>query len=89
MLAGLHSYDRMLDTGQQLLGLKQRQSQLRSVAKVAGTDYFQHVTLRALLSVRISTNCNTKASHDLPAGSGPAGHIAPVSVPQSLDTPTC
>jgi hypothetical protein len=43
MVAGLRGHDRLLDAGQQLLGLGQRQAQAGDVAKVAGTAELQHV----------------------------------------------
>src|SRR3954452_25071722 len=38
-------------------------------------------TLRVRPSARVSTSCNAKPIHDLPAGYGPTGHIAPVRTP--------
>jgi hypothetical protein len=51
MVAGLHGHHLMLDAGQQLLGLRQRQPQVRDVANVAGSADLQHVDA-ARLAVR-------------------------------------
>jgi hypothetical protein len=48
MIAGLRGHERPLDTGQQLLGLGQRQSQVRDVVQGVGPADLQHVNAASL-----------------------------------------
>ncbi|MBV9355303.1 MAG: hypothetical protein JO023_07210 [Chloroflexi bacterium] len=48
MIMGLRRHDRLLNTGQQLLGLGQRQAELRDIAQGAGPADLQHVDAASL-----------------------------------------
>lgn len=58
------------------------------MSKVAGSADLQHVDA-ARLAVRAGFDQpHTDAMQDVPAGSGPAGHIVAVFIPQFLDSPS-
>ena len=90
MIAGLHSDDRLLDTGQQQLGLGQRQARLamsrRSRDRSSSRTSMPRPRVSGL-SAPVSTSCSTNPIHALPAGLGQAGHTVSVPTPQSLDGP--
>jgi hypothetical protein len=81
MIAGLRGHDRPVDTGQQLLGLGQRQSQVHDVVQGVGPADLHHVDAVSLAMAPVSINRTTHAIYDAPAGSGPTGHTGPVPIP--------
>jgi hypothetical protein len=86
MIAGLRGNHRLLNARQELLCLGQRQPQIRDDAKVVGPADLITSTLRARLSVPVSTNRKTHAIHDpQPAMTRPVISL-PSPSPQSLDT---
>ena len=80
MIIGLRGHHRLLDA-RDLLCLGQCQPQILMLPSWLGRLISITSTLRARLSVPVSTNCKTHLTHDPPAGNGPTGHIASVPIP--------
>ena len=87
MVAGLRSHDRLLDMGQQLLGLGQRHPKLAMSRRSLGRLSFNTSMLHIPPSALVSTGRNTRPIHNPPVGSGPASHIAPVHIPNLWTLP--
>ena len=88
MIAGLHGNDRLLNARQKLLCLRQRQPQIRDIAKVVGPADLQHLehSVPGCRSPFRPTAEPTSSTIPQPATTRPVISL-PSLFPQFLDTP--